>query len=102
MIIYNVTVKVEPEVQEDWLQWMKNIHIPDVMDTGYFLKYKLTRVISMDEADGVTYSIQYTCQDMATLHQYQINHSARLQAEHNARYLHKFVAFRTLLEVLAE
>ncbi|MBR9921833.1 MAG: DUF4286 family protein [Bacteroidetes bacterium] len=100
MIIYNVTVKVEPEIREDWQKWMQEIHIPDVMKTGYFTEFTFSRVISMDESDGITFSIQYKCPDMATLHKYQVQQAPRLQAEHNGRYKERYVAFRTLLEVL--
>ena len=31
MIVYSVTVNIENEVHDDWLSWMKNKHIPDVM-----------------------------------------------------------------------
>ena len=42
MIIYNVTCNVEKEILQDWLQWMVEIHVPDVMPTGFFFgsKYK--------------------------------------------------------------
>ena len=99
-IVYNVTVKVDPEVLDDWLDWMKNIHIPDVMATGKFLEYRLQRIINAQEGDNPTYAIQYLCADMATLHQYQIHHAAALQQDHTERYKDRFVAFRTLMEVL--
>ena len=38
MIIYNVTCNVENEILQEWLQWMLEIHIPDVMQTGFFLE----------------------------------------------------------------
>ena len=41
MIIYNVTVNVEAEIHNDWISWMKEVHIPDVMNTGYFLENKM-------------------------------------------------------------
>lgn len=99
MIIYNVTVKVEHSIQEDWLDWMRTVHIPDVMKTGRFLDSKLFRVIG-DETDGVTYAIQYSCVDMKTLHQYTIHDAPALQKDHIQRYGDKAVAFRTLLETL--
>ena len=40
MIIYNVTCNVENEILKDWLQWMVEIHIPDVMQTGFFFRGK--------------------------------------------------------------
>lgn len=100
MIIYNVTVKVNSEINDDWKKWMKEVHIPDVMNTGMFLESKMMRVISIDESEGITYAIQYFCKDMATLHQYQVKFAPKLQKEHTERYKEKFVAFRTLMEVI--
>jgi hypothetical protein len=99
MIIYNVTVNIENDVREEWLNWMKNVHIPDVMATGYFLENKICRVM-VDEEQGTTYSIQYTAAGMKDLEEYQRLHSPRLQKEHSERYANKFVAFRTLLEIV--
>lgn len=99
MILYNVTVKIDKEVHDDWLKWMQEIHIPDVMNTGLFVEYKLCRILH-EEPDGVNYAIQYFCKDMKTLHQYQIHHATRLQTEHKERYKDQYVAIRTLMEVL--
>ncbi len=99
MIIYNVTVNIENDVHEEWLNWMKETHIPDVMKTGYFLENRFCRVL-VEEESGMTYSIQYTCASMADLEEYYSQQAPRLQKEHQDRYVGKFVAFRTLLEVV--
>jgi len=100
MILYNVTVKVEHDAHLHWKKWMQEEHIPDVMDTGMFLEYRMCRLLGMDEPDGVTYAVQYFCTDMATLEQYQEQFAAKLQAEHSKKFKDKFVAFRTVLEVV--
>ena len=100
MIIYNVTVKVDADIESDWFDWMKNIHIPDVMQTGYFTEFKICRILNMREQDGTTYAIQYFAPDMAALHRYQTQHAPALQKDHVQRYGDKTVAFRTLMEVL--
>ncbi len=99
MIIYNVTINIENDVREEWLNWMKTVHIPDVMATGHFLENKICKVL-VDEEQGTTYSIQYTCANMETLKEYQTKHSPRLQKEVSDKFPNKFVAFRTLLEVV--
>lgn len=99
MIIYNVTVNIENDVKEEWLNWMKTIHIPEVMNTGFFLENKICKVL-VDEEQGTTYSIQYTAANMADLEEYQKSHAPRLQKAHTDKYANKFVAFRTLLEVI--
>jgi hypothetical protein len=99
MIIYNVTVNIEHDVHDEWLKWMKTEHIPDVMKTGFFIENKICKVL-VDEEQGITYSIQYTAPDMQALETYQRDHAPRLQKEHSDRFANKFVAFRTLLEIV--
>lgn len=97
MIVYNVTVNVDTDIHEEWLKWMKEVHIPEVMQTGLFTENRMFRVM-VDEEAGVTYSIQYSCTSMDDFNTYQKNHAQALQAKHSSRYADKFVAFRTLLE----
>ena len=101
MIIYNVTVNVEDEIHADWIVWMKEIHILEVMNTGFFVENKICKVLSTSEDEtGHTYAIQYTCKSMSDLEAYQNKHATVLQKKHLDRYQGKFVAFRTLLEVV--
>ena len=100
MIIYNVTVKINNDVHDDWLNWMKNVHIPDVMKTTLFTSHQLARVLGQDDEDGTTYAIQYTCENMKTLQMYSSRFAPTLQKEHHQRYEGKYVAFRTLLEIV--
>lgn len=97
MIIYNVTVSIEDSVHEDWIKWMKEVHIPEVMATGYFTEHLFCKVL-VDDPDGKTYSIQYKCANMKDLQEYSSIHAPRLQNETKKRYEGKYVAFRTLLE----
>tara|TARA_B110000046_G_scaffold173759_1_gene196673 strand:+ start:24015 stop:24320 length:306 start_codon:yes stop_codon:yes gene_type:complete len=99
MIVYSVTVNIDNSIHKDWLAWIKNKHIPDVMATGYFSEHRMLKVISrQDDEEGISYNIQYTCASMADLHQYQVQKAPALQKEHQNRYEGKFAAFRTLLE----
>lgn len=99
MIIYNITISIDHEVQEEWLQWMKQVHIPDVMNTGLFTDNRILRVLNVDDT-GATFSIQYSLNSMEDYERYSAEFAPRLQAEHTERYRDKFVAFRTLLEVV--
>ena len=71
MILYNVTVKIDLDVHEDWLNWMKQIHIPDVLKTNLFVDHKMLRLLNVDEDDGITYSIQYFTRSLKDLESYQ-------------------------------
>ena len=99
MIIYNVTVSIDASVHDDWLKWMKEVHIPDVMKTGKFIENRICKIHAFEEG-GISYSIQYTVKDMATYNSYQAEDAPRLQKEHTDRYAGKYAAFRTILEVV--
>lgn len=100
MYIYNVTVNIEDDVHEDWLHWMKTKHIPEVMATGCFVANRLLKVLSEIENNGSTYSVQYYFNRMEEYVRYQDKYAPALQDDHRERYKDKFVAFRTLLEIV--
>lgn len=102
MIIYNVTVNIDQTVQKEWLDWMNATHIPAVLNTDLFTAAKLTRVLVEEQMGGLTYSIQYTCENKAKLEKYNANFAPALQKEHSNKFEGKFVAFRTILEVVSE
>ena len=96
MIVYNVSIQIDKEVKEDWLKWMKEKHIPDVMNTGLFIRFNFLKIIN--EESEHTYAIQYFCEDMSMLNRYFDEFASCLQEEHSSKYNNKFVAFRTIME----
>jgi hypothetical protein len=100
MIIYNVTVNIDNSVAAEWLDWMKSTHIPEVMATGYFLNNQIARLLHEEDNGGITYAVQYTCRNLEDLEEYQREHAPELQAKVSERYGDKFLAFRSLLEIV--
>lgn len=101
MVVYNVTISLDVSVAEDWLTWMRDTHIPDVMSTGHFRDSKICRVHGEEEG-GITYAIMYTAISQEDLDNYQAQHAPRLQTEHTQKFEGKFASFRTLLSVVQE
>jgi hypothetical protein len=99
MFIYNVTVSVDASVHEDWVQWMKTVHMPDVMKSGCFVDCQLLKVWGHEDL-GPTYSAQYRFMDLAAIESYQQEHAPGLQSLHRDRYADKCTAFRTVLEII--
>jgi hypothetical protein len=100
MYLYNVTVNVEDDVHDEWVNWMKSKHIPDVMATGCFVANRMLKLLSEIENNGTTYSLQYYFNRMEEYVRYQDKFARALQAEHTEKFKDKFVAFRTLLEIV--
>ncbi|OON70708.1 DUF4286 family protein [Hymenobacter sp. CRA2] len=99
MILYNVTSSVDPEVAEEWVSYMRDEHMPDVMATGYFVKSQLLRLLN-EENDGYTYAAQYYCINTDQLDEYQRMAAPGLSANLETRFPGQYVSFRTVLEVL--
>lgn len=101
MILYNVTVNIDESVHDEWLEWMRSEHIPDVLSTGLFIESKLYRIRTENEEEENTYSIQYFLRSMDDYKIYQKEHAGKLQSEHTEKFKDKFVAFRTIMELVA-
>src|SRR6478672_5241223 len=97
MVLYNVTVIIEDSAAEEWLNWMQEIHIPEVMETGKFVSNRLLKVLDSPN-EGVTYCTQYVAESLADYNDYQANYAPALQAKLQQQFENRFVAFRTLME----
>ncbi|WP_035677359.1 DUF4286 family protein [Flavobacterium limnosediminis] len=102
MIIYNVTINIHESVHEQWMQWMQEKHIQDVLNTGKFTSARLVKVLIEEEMGGVTYSIQYTTDSKETLERYYQEDAPRLREEGLRLFGDKMLAFRTELELISE
>ena len=100
MILYNVTSSIEPAVADEWLEYMRSTHIPEVMDTGFFIKSQLLRLLNEEEG-GITYAAQYYCLSLEQLEEYQRLCAPALRADMETHFAGQYVSFRTVLEVVA-
>lgn len=98
MLLYNVTVGVDKDIEMEWLQWIREKHIPDVLKTGMFVSSRIYKVLH-DQDDGtISYSIQYFAESIDQVQQYLEVFAPVLIEEHRRRFQNKHVAFNTLLE----
>ncbi len=102
MYIYNVTTNIDETVHDEWLQWMKEKHIPDMLATGKFSNAKMSQVMIEEEMGGTTYSVQYTTDSLETLQEYYKEDAPRLRDESMRLFSGKSVAFRSELNVISE
>lgn len=100
MLLYNVTITIDLPSAAEWLRWMCDEHIPDVMSTGLFFSYRLSRLLEHEHSDSEIYTIQYLVRDRASWLRYSEEFQPALQKAHRDRYAGRFAAFRTLMEVV--
>ncbi len=99
-IIYNVTIQVDKTIADDWLTWLKNDHIPEIMRTGCFKEYRIVRLLEVDESEGSTYAVQYTAESKADYNRYVELFSVELRKKGNDKWGNGFIAFRSVMEVI--
>lgn len=102
MIIYNITINVDESIHEDWINWMQEIHVPEVLATGKFTKALMSEVLVKEDLGGVTYSIQYTCDSSELLLKYYQEDAQRLRDAVVKKFGDKFGVFRTEMKIVKE
>ena len=100
MIVHNVTIKIDPHIESEWLKWQKNDHIPAMMATGLFAQYKFFRLLEQEESDGITYVMQYFCDSFGHYEKYIAEFASQPQGEASARWKNEFITFRTVMEIV--
>ena len=100
MIIYNVTIKVEHSIAAEWIEWLRSEHIPEIIQTGCFYDAVIYHLLDTDEADGITYAVQYHATDHDAYKKYLQDYAAAMRKKSTDKWQNKFVAFRSVLELV--
>ncbi len=102
MFIYNVTTNIDDSVHQEWLQWMQETHIPDMIATGKFTEAKIVKVLVEEEMGGQTYSVQYVTDSKATIKAFHQEDANRLKRDVLVKFADKIVSFETELQIISE
>lgn len=100
MFIYNVTVHITHDIEDAWLAWQKEIHIPAVMQTGCFEKFQFVQLLETDDPEGSTYATQFYAESKALYNRYIEKFAPSLRKDALDKWGNKFVAFRSLMQVV--
>ena len=99
MIIYNVTLSINPEIEIEVLRWLMDEHIPEVLDTGLFLEHHIFKVLESPRArNHNSYAIQYKLESWDKFDAYTNEYAAALKAKTQEKFGENVLAFRTFLE----
>ena len=100
MLIYNVTTKVQHSIHHEWLKWMKEEHIPDIINTGCFTHANILELLEVDTTEGPTYAIQYIAESKARYNLYIENFSAEMRQKAFNKWGDQFIAFRSVMQIV--
>jgi len=103
MVIYSVTTSVLKPREEEWVTWMHETHIPDVMKTGYFTDFHFLKLLDPQPEPGTaTYNVQYILESLTDFHHYTTKAAPLLRQDHEERFGKQALSFRTVLREMAK
>lgn len=100
MIIYNVTTKVHHSIHHQWLRWLKEEHIPEIINTGCFTHANILELLEVDTTEGPTYAIQYIAESKAQYNLYIEKFSGEMRKKAFDKWGDQFIAFRSVMRIV--
>jgi hypothetical protein len=98
MIIFNTTYCVPAKAFEQWHHWLKNIHLPQMQETGLFTEPRLCRIFTAEDAED-SYSLQF-CTEEDSLLQWKETFGKAFESDFSQRFGNNVLYFSTVMEVL--
>lgn len=100
MFIYNVTIKVKAQIHQEWLTWLQEVHIPEVLETGCFYDATILQLLEVDDTEGPTFAVQYNAESKAAYNQYVEKYAAELRQKSYEKWGDAFIAFRSIMQIV--
>ncbi len=100
MIIYNVTIKVQASIHQEWLIWLKADHIPAILNTGCFTHSTILQLLETDDSEGPTYALQFHTESKAQYNRYLELFSNELRKKSYEKWGNQFIAFSSVMQVV--
>ena len=98
MYLHNITYLVPHAIKNDWLRWMQEEHIPEMLATGLFTHHRMLQLMEVDESEGVTFACQFYTETEPNYRKYISGHSKTLQEKASIVWGDQVVSFRTLMK----
>jgi hypothetical protein len=98
MFTYNITTKVDHSVVQEWLQWQKEIHIPEIMSTGFFSEHRFYKLLEHDDESGAVFVTQFIAPSLPDYQNYLLKSAPGIRGKSLAKWGEKAISFRTLLQ----
>ena len=100
MIIYNITTKVHNSIAAEWLQWLKEIHVKDVMESDCFTKFKILKLLEIDETDGPTFAVQFAAESKGLYNRYMEKFAGEMRKRSFDKWGDKFISIRSVMQIV--
>ena len=100
MIVFNITTQVEWDIADEWLNWQREEHIPEIMATNLFDDYRIFRLMDIEGDDGPTYTVQYFTSAKDRYEQYIQKEAPMLLEKAFKKWGNQFISHRSVMELV--
>lgn len=100
MLVYNTTFHCEKDSYEEFVAWLRSDYIPTAMQCEGLSEPRMARIMTQDESEGVSVSLQFVTPDLNALHGWYEKCGVQLVATLEERYAQRVAGFATIMEQL--
>ncbi len=101
MYTYSLTISLEKRIEPQWLDYIRQTHIPAIEETGYFSEVTLLKITDpVPEEESVTYNILCKAETMEHLRLYMSQDAKQIHSAHDTKFTTQFHAVDALLKDL--
>lgn len=100
MLVFNTTYLVPDRHFETWLKWVKEEHIPSMLNDG-FTEPRVANVLTDDEEqEGSSVSVQFNILDMDALNMWKETKGQEFEIIFLELFGYEILSFSTILELM--
>ena len=100
MIVYNTTFHSDGQEANHLLVYLHEVWIPAATATGLLSNPRLMRVLSHQQDDTQSFSLQFEVADTTSLHTWYVGKGQTLHAELQRLFRQSVQSFSTILEII--
>ena len=94
MLTYQVKIKVDLSIEEEWLEWMKTKHVPDVIGTGLIRSFQILK----PESEEQLYLFHYHFETQEDYETYKSDFAPVLKGHPKEKFPNQFTAERAIFK----
>jgi len=99
-LLYNITLKINQDLAEQWLHCMKEEFLPQCTDGQVIVASQINQILIAQEDEDLTYAVQFIFATKEIFDQQGLSALAKFLELLDAKFLRKYVYFTTKMEIL--
>lgn len=100
MLIFNTTFVVSDKMHDKWMKWVREQHLPFMLESDILSKPQIAKIMGVEEQDGTSYSVQFHVKDMNDLEKWHVQYAQKFELQFSQKFGSEVLFFATVLEII--